>query len=216
MVIVLSACGDLLSGVGDLSHDVVHGDDTSTTTTKPTVAGPAGSLKGITDLEWINDDLGSSTDLPPDDAVIAVWFRGDQATSSVQASRREIANALPGIQFPRLVPAGVTHVTSQLVFDTVTASLDPSSSAAFGLWSGEPYTLPRAEGQLAVLEVGLKTFAGDPDGEIFSFQVSEGRQLTWTHGEYVYQLFCRTGIAEDACFAMAEATIALDLIVGLR
>jgi hypothetical protein len=45
--------------------------------------------------------------------------------------------------------------------------------------------------------------------------VSEGRQLTWTRGGFVYQLFCRTGITEEACFAMAHSTIPLDLIVDL-
>ena len=57
---------------------------------------------------------------------------------------------------------------------------------------------------------------GCPDDEIFSFRVSDGRELTWTHGDYVYELFCRTGISEDACFAMASSTIPLDLIAGLE
>ena len=216
IAVALSACGNVLSGVGDLSSEIVHPDDSPTTTTEPTSGGQALNLKGIIDITWINDELGSSRDLPPDDTVIAVWFRGDQVTPWIQASRREIANALPGVQFPQLVPSGVTHVTSQLVFDTVTASLDPSSAAAFGLWVDEPYTLPRTEGQQAIFEVGLKTFDGDPDDEIFSFRVSDGRELTWTHGDYVYELFCRTGISEDACFAMASSTIPLDLIAWLE
>lgn len=215
-VAFLAGCGNLLSGVGDLSQDVVHGGTESTTTTTAVEGVPSFRLKGITDLAWVNDGLGATTDGGADDTIIAVWFRGDQVNPWVQASRREIANALPGIEFPQLVPEGVTHVTSQLVFDTVTASLDPSAAAAFGLWVAEPYTLPRTEGQQAVLEVGIKTFSGDPDNEIFSFQVTDGRELTWTHGDYVYQLFCRTGITEDACFAMAESTIPLDLVVGLR
>jgi hypothetical protein len=66
---------------------------------------------------WVNDELGSVADLGADDTIIAVWYRGDQVTPWVQASRGEIANALPGIEFPELVPEGVTHVTSQLVFD---------------------------------------------------------------------------------------------------
>jgi len=215
-VVLASACGDLLSGVGDLSADIVHGGATTTTTTTVATGGASLRLKGITGLVWVNDSLGATTDRGADDTIIAVWFRGNQVNPWVQASRREIANALPGIEFPELVPEGVTHVTSQLVFDTVTASLDPSTAAAFGFWVAEPYTLPRTAGQLAVLEVGIKTFAGDPDDEIFSFQMAEGRQLTWTHGDFVYQLFCRTGVSEDGCFAMAQATIPLDLVVALR
>jgi hypothetical protein len=215
-VVTIAACGDLLSGVGDLSHEIVHGDESTTTTTRAATGGPALRLKGITDVVWVNDSIGSSANLGADDTIIAVWYRGDQVTPWVQASRREIANALPGIQFPELVPDGVGFVTSQLVFDTVTASLDPSSSAAFGLWSTEPYTLSRSEAQQAVLDVGIKSFEGDPDDDILSFQVTDGRQLTWSHGDYVYQLYCRTGITEAACFAMAQAMIPLDLIVGLE
>jgi hypothetical protein len=215
-VVTIAACGDLLSGVGDLSHEIVHGDESTTTTTRAATGGPALRLKGITDVVWVNDSIGSSANLGADDTIIAVWYRGDQVTPWVQASRREIANALPGIQFPELVPDGVGFVTSQLVFDTVTASLDPSSSAAFGLWSTEPYTLSRSEAQQAVLDVGIKSFEGDPDDDILSFQVTDGRQLTWSHGDYVYQLYCRTGITEAACFAMAQAMIPLDLLVGLE
>jgi len=214
--LAVSGCGNLLSGVGDLSSDVVHGGVTTTTSTVAPTGGPSLRLKGITGLLWVNDGLGSATDRSADDTIITVWFRGDQVNPWVQASRREIANALPGIEFPELVPEGVTYVTSQLVFDTVTASLDPSSSAAFGFWVAEPYSVPRTSGQLAVLEVGAKTLDADPDDEIFSFQVSDGRELTWSHGDFVYQLFCRTGISEDSCFAIAHSTIPLDLIVELR
>jgi hypothetical protein len=65
-----------------------------------------------------------------------------------------------------------------------------------------------------VLRVGLRA-AGDPaPGEFFSFQVSEGRELTWTERDYVYQLFCRTGVGEPACFAIAESLFSLQSMLS--
>ena len=79
----------------------------------------------------------------------------------MQAGRFEIAAALPGVEFPRLVPEKVTHISSQLVFDPLTGTLDVGTSAAFGLWTAEPYTVPRIEGQLVVLRVGLRSALPD-------------------------------------------------------
>jgi hypothetical protein len=114
-----------------------------------------------------------------------------------------------------LIPAPVTHISSQLVFDTQTALYDVSTAAAFGMWIGEPYDLPRTEAQLAVLRVGLRTVSDIDTGEFLSFQVADGRELAWTRGEYVYQLFCRTGVTEAACFAMAESMFSLAAMVSL-
>lgn len=202
--------------MGDLSHRIVFGGEETTTTTLPPAPSQSLGLKGITDLDWANDGIDDTTiGLDRTATVTAVWRRGDAATPFVQASRREIATALPGIEFPQLAPATVTHVSSQLLFDQLTGTLDASTAAAFGLWVGEPYDLPRQEGQLAVLRVGLKTFEDEDEGDIFSFQVSDGRELAWTDGGYVYQLFCRRGVSEAACFEMAESTIPLSLILSL-
>ena len=216
--LVAAACGDALSGIGDLSERVVHGDKAATTTT--TSGGSVDlRLKGVTGVAWFNDGMDVLTaNLGREDTIAAVWVERENRGFEggfIQATRREIANTLPGVEFPQLVPEQVTHVTSQLVYDTFTATLDASTTAAFGLWAGEPYTAPRTESQLAILRVGLKTFAGDPDDEILSFQVSEGRELAWAHGDYVYQLFCRRGISEQACHAMAESTVSLDLMLSI-
>ncbi len=213
--LVTGACGDVLEGVGDLSAGIVRGDPTSTTTTTPGQLDLR--LSPITQARWINDELGAATaGLGLDDLVLAVWLRGDQVTPSVQASRREIADLLPGIEFPQLAPEGVSHVSSQLVYDVQTASLGVGTSAAFGLWVGEPYTAARSEAQLAVLRVGLKTFDdGSLDNDVFSFSVTDGRELSWVDGQYVYQLFCRTGVSPEACEAMADSTIPLSLLINL-
>jgi hypothetical protein len=220
--LIVSACGDALTGIGDLSEKVVHGDGAvSTTTTTPT--GTDLHLKGVTDVAWFNDGVGAdSGDLGPEDTIAAVWARGAAAWDRgnavdpfIQASRHEVARSLPGVQFPQLVPAAITHVTSQLVFNVATASLDPSTAVAFGLWTGVPYTLPRTESQLVVLRVGLKTFEGDPEDEIFSFQFTDGQELVWTHGDFVYQLFCRRGVSDEACFAIADSMIPVDLLLRI-
>lgn len=217
--LVTGACGDVLQGVGDLSAGIVRGDQTSTTTTAPGQLDLR--LSPITQALWINDELGAATaGLTPDDLLLAVWYdddrRDDRVNEFVQASRREIADLLPGIEFPQLAPEGVSHVSSQLVYDVQTVSLGVGTSAAFGLWVGEPYTAARSEAQLAVLRVGLKTFDdGSLDNDVFSFSVTNGRELSWVDGQYVYQLFCRTGVLPEACEAMADSTIPLSLLISL-
>lgn len=217
IALAIAACGDTLEGVGDLSRAVVHGDRTTTTTTMAQ-GGPALRLEPITGMIWINDGIGIvNAGLPADRVLLSVWNRNqEEKAESVQASRREIADVLPGIEFLQLVPAGVTHVSSQLVFDTRNATLGVGTAAAFGLWVGEPYTAARSEAQLAVFRVGLKTFDdGTPDNEIFELGVADGRELSWIDGDYVYQLFCRTGVSDGACAAMAESTIPLSLLASL-
>jgi hypothetical protein len=216
--LITVGCADLLEGVGDFSREIVHGDGSNavTTTTIPS-EGPSLRLAPVTGVAWANDGIGAVTAGLEGDALrAAVWGRGDGISPYIQASRREIAVALPGIEFPQLVPGPVTHISSQLVFDTQTAVLDVSTAAAFGMWVGEPYDLPRSEAQLAVLRVGLRSAADVDTGEFFSFQVTEGRELAWTRGEYVYQLFCRTGISEQACFAIADSTFSLQAMLGLN
>ncbi|HSM02503.1 MAG TPA: hypothetical protein VK960_08730 [Acidimicrobiia bacterium] len=218
LALVTTACGDLLSGVGDLSEQVVHGDRPDTTTT---TAGGAVDLrlKGITDVAWFNDGMDAATvNLSREDTIAAVWRdrenRGFEG-GFIQATRVEIARSLPGVQFPQLVPIQVTHITSQMVYDPVTIALDASTTAAFGLWAGEPYTAPRNESQLAILRVGLNTVPGDPENEILSFRVSEGQELAWTQGDFVYQLFCRRGVSEPSCHAIARSMIPLDLLLSI-
>jgi hypothetical protein len=213
--LVVTGCGDMLEGVGDLSRSIVATETESTTTTEP---GRVDLRLGpITSAIWTNDELGSVTaGLDSDDLLLAVWLRGDQVNQSVQASRREISEVLPGIEFPQLAPDGVSHVSSQLVYDVQTASLGVGTAAAFGLWVGEPYTAARSEAQLAVLRVGIKTFDdGTLDGDVYSFSVADGRELSWVDGAYVYQLFCRTGVSPESCAAMADSTIPLSLLVSL-
>lgn len=215
-VVLVTSCGDALSGVGDLSQRIVYGDQSTTSTSTAPAQSQFLRLKGITDLIWTNDGIDPTTvGMERELLITTVWLRGDKIDPFVQASRAEIAAALPGIEFPQLAPDRVTHVSSQLLFDQLTGILDASTAAAFGFWVGEPYDLPRSEGQLVVLRVGMKTLDDEAEGEIFSFQVTDGRELAWTDGDYVYQLFCRTGLTEEACFEMADSMVPLSLVVDL-
>jgi len=216
-LLALSAtgCGDALQGVGDLSRDFVHGETTTvvTTTTLPQPGGGM-ALVGLTgSVVWVNDQYRVDRGLTADTVVRRVWQRGDGIDPYIQAGREEIAVALPNVEFPRLVPEKVTHISSQLVFDVQTGTLDVATAAAFGLWTAEPYTVPRTEGQLVVLRIGLRSaLAGEGAEGISTFQLADGRELAWSFGNYVYQLFCRTGISEESCFAMADSMTSLEVL----
>jgi len=214
-----AGCGDVLEGVGGLSRDFVHsGTTTSLTTTTLIQPGGGMALTGISDeVAWVNDEFEVATGETADAVVRRVWQRLSGVDPYVQASRFEVAAALPGIEFPSLVPEKVTHISSQLVFDTQTGTLDVATSAAFGLWSAEPYTVPRTEAQLVVLRVGLRSALPDAGSDdISTFQATDGRELAWSEGDYVYQLFCRRGISEESCFAMADALTSLQLLTLVR
>jgi hypothetical protein len=211
----VAGCGDVLEGVGDLSSDFVRGD--ATTTSAPVAdTGPDLGLTGITSVAWANDDLNLTASGSRDVLLRDVWQRGNGITAYIQAGRREIAMALPSLEVPTLMPTSVTHVSSQLVFDPETSLLEASTSAAFGYWAGEPYSLPRSEAQLMVLRVGLaSTDEVEEFSDIAVFNVEGGRELAWVAGDYVYQLFCRTGVIEEACLTIADSFQPLTLLTML-
>lgn len=202
-----TSCGDtgLLDGVGQRSQEAVLGA-VSTSSTIPVVTSPEEKLGVVfaTDLVWWNDNIEGEATGEKNYIVAKVWGRNPQQRFH-QASRREIVQALPNISFPGVVPEDVRYVTSQLVYDTASALLDAEFSAAFGLWPVEPYTVQDAS--IAVLRVGA---AGEfrIDG-IVADVVNDGLSLSWTAGDYRYELFCRTGVIDEQCWQMAESTISL-------
>jgi hypothetical protein len=105
------------------------------------------------DITWVNDELGDPVSNHPADTIAGVWSRSSRQDRYVQASRSEIAVALPGIEIPTLVPVNVEYITSQLVFEPATGHLSDDAIAAFGFWSDEPYSKSRSVAQLAVLMV---------------------------------------------------------------
>ncbi len=202
--VMLGGCGDRpLGSVGELSREVVHGDVTTSTTI--VVEDPGGArtlpLRRAGDLVWINQ----TADEPPTSQAVVltrVWQRGDGVNRFIQASPVEIAVVLPGVDFPETVPDDVGYVSSQLVFDVQSGTLDADTAAAFGLWNTIPYSVGRDIGQLAVLRVGVADDAETVD--IAAFEVEEGRSLTWSAAGYRYELFCRANVDEALCWHMAE------------
>ncbi len=206
-VVLAAACGDggLLDGVGTRSQDAVLGD-LSTTSTIPIRVDEQRTLGVVisADLTWWNDGIEGEAAGEKNYVVAKVWERNPHQRSH-QASRREILQVLPNVAFPGVVPEDVRFVTSQLNFDTASATIDVESSAAFGLWPVEPYSIQDAS--LAVLRVGE---AGEfrIDGIVADI-VDAGLSLSWTAGLYRYELFCRTGVNDELCWQMAESTISL-------
>lgn len=216
-VFVLGACGEAgpLEGVGDRSGAWVTAATLPTTTAPPVVieVGEEG-LVGATDILWVNDDIGPAQPLDDPQAVIsAVWNR-QLGSRFVQASRAEIAKALPTIRFPEAVPEAVRWVTSQLVYDPATGLLDADTSSAFGFWTVEPYTAD--SGQLAVLRVGpAPDGLGAAQSDIVPIVVPDGLSLGWTEAGLRYELFCQASVTDEVCNAIVESFIPLsDLLVS--
>ncbi|MCP3998387.1 MAG: hypothetical protein GY722_25480 [bacterium] len=218
VVIVLSllvaACGDdgLLDGLGDRSVQAVHGETSSTTSTTEVEReeAPIGSVRS-SDLVWYNDGLpGASTSSETAVVISSVWRRGDGVTSVIQSSRNEIAVALPGILFPELSPDSVGWVTSQLVYDVASGTLDPSTAAQFGLWHLEPYSTDG--GRTALLRVRAAT-STDVIGPIASETTSTGLDLSWVAESYHYVISCPDDLAEASCWQMAESAVPLRFLL---
>ena len=210
--VLASSCGEAgpLERVGEASSGWVTAVTTPTTVAPPVVIEVGNAdLVGAGDVLWANDDIGpASPSSDPRVAIATVWDR-QIGSRFVQASRAEIAAALPTIRFPEAVPDDVRWVTSQLVFDPASGLLDVDTSVAFGLWTVEPYTVEN--GRLAVLRVGLA-----PDGvgaaksDIVPIIVPDGLSLGWTEAGLRYELFCRSTIPEAVCNAIVDSFVPLN------
>jgi hypothetical protein len=214
LTLLLAACGEegLLDGLGERSHEYVEG---STTTTLPTTdtAAPTSSSGVVASrtLDWANVGIEGEFVSPEQAIVISgVWQRGRAEGRFIQASPRELWVALPGIEFPAVVPQEAGWVTSQLVFDAASGILDVETSAAFGIWSVVPYS--DDEGRLAVLRVGQAPSTAEVGGGITSSGVEDGLSLSWTDGGFRYELFCVAQIPEEMCWQMVESTAPLDTL----
>ena len=211
LALLVAACGEAgpLDGVGDRTRQFVEG---STTTTRPVESVPVGqsgeAAVGATDVVWYNDGKSSQHRGEPAEVIARVWNSRIGNSRFVQSSRGEIADALPALAFPSLVPDHVRWITSQLVYDETTGTLDPEISAAFGLWASEPYLSDT--GRVGVLRVGVAPADTPPErSEIVSIVVPDGLSLGWTEADMRYELFCRSEVSQDLCIEIAESSVPL-------
>jgi hypothetical protein len=105
IALVLASCGDALGGVGDLSHRIVFGSGSTTTTTEVVSDSQLLRLRGS--RTWSGPTTASMPTPPAwvDELVTTVWLRG-QVDPSCRQSRREIAAALPASNSPNSRPIG--------------------------------------------------------------------------------------------------------------
>lgn len=228
------ACSDdALAELGGRSSDWIAEPEATTTTsstTMPVVTRAAG------ELEWVNDSLVEG-EVPPDQVLAAVFARSDGTSQYIQAARREIAAVLPEVEFPRVVPADIGFVSSQLVFNAGTLDLAEDPTVAFGLWSVEPYTRSRTVGQLATLtlvtdpaaeeteaggEESCSVFADPADAlcsveefeehPIWRIEGETGLTLVWYGPRFRYELFARPGLEPDVVRRMIDTVTLADLV----
>lgn len=231
--ILLTACAEApLGSVGQRSSDWINEPEVVITTVPP-VTVPQSSSAAI--LQWSNDAIVTENLADPE-ALIAEIFARREGDRFIQASRAEIAAALPLVRFPADVPYGAEWVSSQLVIEN-SGELSDDPSAAFGIWSAEPYSRSRSVAQMAVLRIAIDKEAatelalggGDVSCARFADQSTDqcdiidvnGRQvwrlsstggttLVWFEGLYRYELYGRIFVAQDALVAMAAESVFLD------
>ncbi|HEU4894344.1 MAG TPA: hypothetical protein VFT85_00780 [Acidimicrobiia bacterium] len=220
LAMAVAGCGGSpLESLGLRSSEWINEPTVPTTvavvTTTPVVVPAEG-------LQWANDEI-ETADLDDQAAVLAGVFARREGDRFIQASRSEIAAALPELAFPGVVPSAAQWVSSQLVFDNDgTLALDPT--VAFGIWSAEPYSRSRSVAQMMVLRVATDPVAADEvasgQGELSCARFSDrstqqcemstiddrptwvldaasGATVIWFEGQYRYELFGRSFVPLD-------------------
>ena len=229
--LVLSACGDApLGSVGERSSGWINEPTVPTTVAPPTtVPGPV----TVEELAWANDVILNAS-LDDREAAMAAVFARREGDRFIQASRDEIAVGLADVGFPAFAPPGAKWITSQLVFNNDgTIADDPS--AAFGIWTAEPYTRSRSVAQMIVLRVstdpvGAEEAAAEtrPSCARFADRTTEqceitavgerttwilsgsgGTTLVWFDEKYRYELFGRSFVSLNDLAAMSAEMVPL-------
>lgn len=186
-------------------------------------------------LLWSNDVIETAS-LDAPDLLLAEVFGRRQGDRFIQASRFEIAAALPDVAFPGEAPTGAEWVSSQLVFDS-DGNLASDPSVAFGIWSAEPYTRSRSVAQMIVFRVSMDLEAatalatGEAEASCARFadrasdecevvkvgtrdtwvlDDSAGATVIWYEGLYRYELFGRSFVPIGSLQQMSAAMVPLD------
>jgi len=233
----LTGCGnEPFAHVGEGASGWIGRPTITTTAT----TGPGPGLAPVSRIDWFNQDLSPVGGTTPAEIISGVYSRANPSDPFVQATPAEIALALPGLEFPSLLPPEVRYVTSQLVYDLTTVTLASEEVAAFGLWTVEPYTRSRSVGQQGVLTVvsdpeGIAALASgtadtscgryvDRDADCTVTTVAEtpawelanaiGTTLVWYGDTYRYELFLRTGVGPGLAVQIAESARPLVALAG--
>ena len=237
MAVVVSACGGApLDSIGRRSSDWINEPEVVTTTGVPTTVPDLVRSRGLT---WSNDDIVNPF-LDDLEVLVATVFARREGDRFIQASAAEIAAALPDVSFPAFVPYGAEWVSSQLVIEN-SGELSEEPSAAFGIWSAEPYTRSRSVAQMAVLQVALDRETSAelelPDAEVscarFADRATEqcaivtvgdrdlwrltsnsGTTIVWFDSPYRYELYGRTFVSPLILEQVAAKSVPLSDLVG--
>lgn len=236
-IVVLAGCGESpLGSIGERSSDWINEPTVPTTvpviTTTPTIV-------PTNQLQWANDEIRTEN-LEDFDALLAEVFSRREGDRFIQASRFEIAAALPGVSFPVEVPSGAEWISSQLVFDN-DGSIASDPSAAFGIWSAEPYSRSRSVAQMIVMRVATDQEAADEvasgqseascarfadrttdqcdvitvgDRPTWVLRGSGGTTVIWFDSPYRYELFGRSFVQIPVLEEMSGTMVPLDSIAG--
>jgi hypothetical protein len=230
LALAVIACGESpLESIGLRSSDWINEPTVPTTITVVTTTPrevPAERLR------WANDEI-ETENLDDHGALLSEVFDRREGDRFIQASRQEIAVALPGIVFPSVAPSGAEWVSSQLVFDN-DGSIAADPSAAFGIWSAEPYTRSRSVAQMVVIRVatdpvGAEEVASEePSCDRFADRSSEqcevitvgdrptwllsssgGSTFLWFDDDYRYEIFGRSFVPVSILEDMAADVVPL-------
>lgn len=236
IALVVGACGaNPLSSVGKRSSDWINEPEIVTTTAIPTIVLDVVGSQG---LAWSNDEIVNPF-LEDIDVLVATVFARRQGDRFIQASRAEIAAALPDVSFPAFVPYGAEWVSSQLIIEN-SGRLSDEPSAAFGIWSVEPYTRSRSVAQMAVLQVALDRETSAelelPDAEVSCARFADratnqcvivtvgdrdlwrltsnsGTTIVWFDSPYRYELYGRTFVSPLVLEQVAARSVPLSDLV---
>jgi len=237
IAVVLVACGESpLESIGLRSSEWINEPTVPTTipvdTTVPRSV-PAEALQWSNDV-IVNESMGDLN------AMLSEVFDRREGDRFIQSSPAEIAMALPDVAFPDRAPTGAEWVSSQLVFEN-DGTLSNEPSAAFGIWSAEPYTRSRSVAQMIVMRVSndleaaneLATGAAEAtcarfadrssdDCEIITIGTREtwllgesgGSTLIWYEGPYRYEMFGRSYVPSRVLQEMSGAMVPLSTLTA--
>jgi len=233
IAMVAAACGESpLQSVGQRSSEWINEPEVTTTTAVAVTVPIAVSVER---LLWSNDEIVTQN-LSDPVALVSEVFARREGDRFIQASRAEVSSMLPDVHFPAQVPYGAEWVTSQLVIEN-SGQLSDDPSAAFGIWTAEPYTRSRTVAQIAILRVAndketateIAQSGEDPscarfadtttdscevfdiaDRSVWSLTSNQGTTLVWYEGTYRYELFGRPFVALATLTSMAADSVRLE------